>query len=397
MSTPKLCGWDPLKILGQGVQATVWEIPGKLALKKIEDFKTPNNLIELDILSRVNHPNVIKAKQISLEENSVCLIMELGNISLKNYILNVDLSDQNKLDLSLSLMKGVEYLHVNYILHLDLHWNNVLLFKEGEEIFPKIIDFGMARNFTKENNKVIINGIPNPLFCPPELLFQKLQGAKSFVVGKETDNWAIINLISVIYQKRYLFGLGEEDEDLSLIVFYQMNEANLLNWNQEDLLSRIKTSFGNGLVLEQWEGYQVLDGNINQTGKNIISYFLELIPEERQTFEPFIQELEKDWIPQIINYNDEIKDENPLEDFILNLFPSLSYEVISEAISILERVNINGDPEEWAIVCCGLAAALLMGTWTKHIVEFLNNSDIDVDGITKDILTQLNFNLFRPD
>jgi serine/threonine protein kinase len=46
----------------------------------------------------------------------------------------------------IQILKGVNYLHRNYILHRDLKLSNLLVNKKG---IVKIADFGLARTFGK--------------------------------------------------------------------------------------------------------------------------------------------------------------------------------------------------------------------------------------------------------
>lgn len=393
-----LCGKQIKDVLGEGVQSIVYRTTDNLALKVIKEPKNPDNLIELDILSRVDHEYLVKAKSINLVENKICLLMEMGIITLKNYILddNVNLNQQQKLDLSLAIMKGVDYLHKNFIIHLDLHWSNVILFQQENYLVPKIIDFGMARNFKVDYPTCFITRMPNSLFCPPELIAQKIKNATIFEVGPETDNWAVANLISVVWSKKYLFSWDENDPYTKpIIIFYQMDQADLLTVEQQELLDWV-LSFDKKEDLSYYENFNPYEDFEETPGFDIVYRLLNSTPEERRDLTSLIKQFE-DWEPQLINYNDNIQDIGNLKDKLLNKFNYLSGLILEEAVKILERLKIKEAEEIYMILAVGLASIFLNGSWAEDVIILMKQFDKELaNNVYSDILKQLQFNIYRP-
>ena len=57
---------------------------------------------------------------------------------------NMEVSDIKSI--MIQLLKSVDYLHKNYLIHRDLKLSNILINKNGE---IKLADFGLARNISK--------------------------------------------------------------------------------------------------------------------------------------------------------------------------------------------------------------------------------------------------------
>jgi serine/threonine protein kinase len=107
---------------------------------------------EIKILSSTLHTNLIKLKEVvvGFKKDSIFLVFEYCEVDLVKIIEKMrkfkfyfDLGDVKSI--MIQLLKGVDYMHKNYILHRDLKLSNILLNRKGE---VKIADFGLARNFS---------------------------------------------------------------------------------------------------------------------------------------------------------------------------------------------------------------------------------------------------------
>ena len=93
-------------------------------------------------LTKVNHPNVIKAIQLYENETQVYYVYEyMHNCDLKTY-LNKHHKTISHLNIAAQIINGVNCLHKYGIFHRDIKPTNVLVNVEGD---VKIADFGLSK------------------------------------------------------------------------------------------------------------------------------------------------------------------------------------------------------------------------------------------------------------
>ncbi|CAG9312216.1 unnamed protein product [Blepharisma stoltei] len=152
------------------------------AIKTIQKSKIKTNkdylFQEIEILKKVDHPNIIKLYDVIEEPGCYHLVMELCS----DGELYDRISGQGHLDeseakrLVRQILLAVNHLHCNGIVHRDLKPENFLF--EGNEL--KLIDFGLSAFCTKGKMKTMV-GSPN--YVSPEVLHSKYD--------TKCDMWAI--------------------------------------------------------------------------------------------------------------------------------------------------------------------------------------------------------------
>lgn len=106
------------------------------------------SLREIKLLMEHKHPNIVEVKEIVAGKSfgTVYICMEFLEHDLK--VLMEDMKDvflnAEVKCLLQQLLRGVNYLHSNWILHRDLKTSNLLLNNKG---ILKIGDFGLAREY----------------------------------------------------------------------------------------------------------------------------------------------------------------------------------------------------------------------------------------------------------
>lgn len=103
-------------------------------------------LNEIDVISRLEHPNVVKMKECFVEGPNVYVIMELltGGDLLENLADMGVYREQEALLIFRQILEAMKYMHENGVVHCDVKMENILLYSPGEIEHIKIIDFGMA-------------------------------------------------------------------------------------------------------------------------------------------------------------------------------------------------------------------------------------------------------------
>jgi eukaryotic-like serine/threonine-protein kinase len=122
-------------------------------------------LHEIDIISRVSHPNIVKLYGHGEWEHGLYLAMEwIQGISLIQVILQGAFSLRRSLEVVLQVAYALFHLHAHGIIHRDLKPENILLTESGG---VKLIDFGIAQ--LKEEGAPDESGMAGtPVYMAPE-------------------------------------------------------------------------------------------------------------------------------------------------------------------------------------------------------------------------------------
>lgn len=133
-----------------------------LAAKIIDKNKANTEILdkflkrELEILKKLEHPNIIQVHSILQRGSNIFIFMRHAeNGDLLDFIKSRGplIEDQAKLWFN-QLIKGIQYLHTFDIAHRDLKCENILITKKMN---IKIADFGFARYCCDENGSNILS------------------------------------------------------------------------------------------------------------------------------------------------------------------------------------------------------------------------------------------------
>jgi serine/threonine protein kinase len=125
---------------------------------------------EIDILGRLEHPNVVRALDVIRTRSQLYLVLEyiesrdLGSLVKERGPLPI----QEAVGYVIQAAHGLAYAHANGIIHRDLKPANLLLTREG---IVKLSDLGLARLFDPEEEaELTLKGccLGTPEFMAPE-------------------------------------------------------------------------------------------------------------------------------------------------------------------------------------------------------------------------------------
>jgi serine/threonine protein kinase len=169
-------------------------------------------LRELDLLLRLNHPNVVVLEKIlydkefpkndhteeDVKDDYIHFAFEISKYDLHKMIYYYKTTPQVNKKIMIDILLGIEYVHSRGIIHRDMKPSNVLIFDEDDIPHAKLCDFNLSKPF-------IVQGINSPkiitsCYRPPEIIAGKIYDNK-------VDIWSIGCIFyEMVCKKRIITG-----------------------------------------------------------------------------------------------------------------------------------------------------------------------------------------------
>ena len=362
--------WIKVKDLGSGSYGKVYRVENKitketrackeLSKKQIVDIDKFN--LEISIMSKCDHPSIIKLYEIYEDKRHIYLIMEecLGGELFERILNKIDsgkmYSEKEAAIIFKQFMSAISYCHTQGISHRDLKPENILFLSKDENSPIKVIDFGLSKIFgeiapvqhnKKQKKKAMETRVGTAYYVSPEVLNGKYD--------EKCDIWSAGVILYIMLSGDPPFN-GENDNEIYRNI--------------------VKKKFD--FPDNEWK-------NISNDAKDLISHML-CDPDKRYTAQEVLQH---NWVVKEapnskgnisdlnINTLKKYTEENKLKKAVLTYIASrLNDNEVKILKEIFENLDINKD------------GTLTLDEMKKGLEKLKDkNVDIDVKSIFKGIDT----------
>ena len=145
---------------------------------------------EIDILSLLDHPHIIRYFRTYYDNDYYYIILEEGKKDLYEWLISKNdfIDELNAKKIIYNILKVLNYLHIFKICHGDIKPDNILLF--GKDLsFIKLIDFGVS----SQKYSYCPNSIGTRAYLPPEFYEDPNQ------ISIKLDVWSLgVTLFQII-------------------------------------------------------------------------------------------------------------------------------------------------------------------------------------------------------
>ena len=231
---------------------------------------------EVDIISSLDHPNIIKFYETYHDKFYFHLVMELckGKDSFNQIVIKEKCEEKKVVSLITKVLLAIAHCHSRGITHRDLKPENILFESDEPDAEIKIIDFGLSRKYAKDEKMHSILG--TPYYVAPEVLKGNY--------NEKCDIWSIGAMTYLLLCGQYPFN-GSSDKEIFDNILNSNVKFNSSKWNK-----------------------------ISNNAKSFVKLCLEKNPDKRPSA---IKALDHPWFANVLNETHRV--ENLRAGILLNI------------------------------------------------------------------------------
>ncbi|KAJ1257657.1 hypothetical protein BS78_10G012500 [Paspalum vaginatum] len=267
-----------IKEVGDGTFGSVWCAINKesgevVAIKKMKkkyySWEECINLREVKSLRRMNHPNIVKLKEVIRENDMLFFVFEYMECNLYQLMKSrgKPFSETEVRNWCFQIFQALSHMHQRGYFHRDLKPENLLVTKE----LIKIADFGLAREISSE--PPYTEYVSTRWYRAPEVLLQ------ATVYNAAVDMWAMGAIIAELFSLRPLFPGSSEADELYKIC------SILGTPNQRSWAEGLQLAAAIGFQFPQCESIHLSEvvPSASEDAINLISWLCSWDPRRRPT------------------------------------------------------------------------------------------------------------------
>ena len=254
--------YDELDDLGEGAYGVVKKVSLKENPETIRAMKIiPKDMIaegqsisllnEIDILKKLEHPNIVKIYECFFDEKHyIYIVSELcdqGDLLGKLTKLG-SMSELVVKSLMCQILNAVSYLHDNKVFHGDIKLENIMLYKTSKQngirftndttdYEVKLTDFGYSKFLKKKKHNKLSGIVGTSIYCSPEIIDN--------LYDERSDEWSCGVLMYILLCGEPPFQ-GETEEEIFAnvkkgYIDFSKKEFKIVSQNCIDLIKKLLT------------------------------------------------------------------------------------------------------------------------------------------------------------
>ena len=182
-------------------------------IKKIKDNKEDDNNIKnhINILKKLNHPNIVKIYEFYSNNNYYQIIAEYCKKGELYKYIRRSFTEKQFAVIFYQILSGLNYLHDKKIVHKNIKLKNIMVVEKEEDLVTqeeyfwiKIVDFQTAEFFQNNRNKN--KPIDNSYYTSPEAL------QNNYV--EKSDIWSVGVMLHIALTGKVPFD-GKTDDEIN--------------------------------------------------------------------------------------------------------------------------------------------------------------------------------------
>ena len=191
------------KAIGKGAFGVVYKAfelcsGRRVAIKQIKIDTNNKNLVakEIEVLKKVEHPNIVKYFNFLKEDNYIFIIMEfLEGGTLKEYIQenSQNITEDIAREIIKQIFNALSYLHYSCdVCHRDVKPENIMFSEKNNISSLKLLDFGLSSDSFE--SKLRLQNCGTLTYMAPE----QISGA---IYSKAVDVWSVGIILYMLLNK----------------------------------------------------------------------------------------------------------------------------------------------------------------------------------------------------